>query len=221
MKGAGDTIKKFLKKFWFLLWKDNSLKGWIFSIIFLFIFIKFIFFPVLSLMTGTALPLAIVESCSMHHEGNVFSTYDNWWEKHEDKYEELDITKEDFQEGLSKFRRGFTKGDILFIIGAKPEKLKIGNIIVFSSGTRDVPIIHRIIDIKEKDGELVFTTIGDNNDKSLTPSNNLLKVNEIEIKSEQLIGKATFRITPYLGWGKLIFFEHLKLKSERGICKEN
>jgi len=221
MKGAGDTIKKFLKKFWFLLWKDNSLKGWIFSIIFLFIFIKFIFFPVLSLMTGTALPLAIVESCSMHHEGNVFSTYDNWWERHENKYEELDITKEDFQEGLSKFRRGFTKGDILFIIGAKPEKLKIGNIIVFSSGTRDVPIIHRIIDIKEKDGELVFTTIGDNNDKSLTPSNNLLKVNEIEIKSEQIIGKATFRIVPYLGWGKLIFFEHLKSNSERGICKEN
>lgn len=221
MKRVGDTIKKFLKKFWFLLWKDNSLKGWIFSIIFLFIFIKFIFFPVLSLMTGTVLPLAIVESCSMHHEGNVFSTYDNWWERHENKYEELDITKEDFQEGLSKFRRGFTKGDILFLIGTKPEKLKIGNIIVFSSGTRDVPIIHRIIDIKEKDGELVFTTIGDNNDKSLTPSNNLLKVNEIEIKSEQLIGKAAFRIVPYLGWGKLIFFEHLKLKSERGICKEN
>ena len=33
-------IKKIWKKFWFLLWKDNSLKGWIFSVLFLFIFIK-------------------------------------------------------------------------------------------------------------------------------------------------------------------------------------
>ena len=217
-----EGIKKFWKKIWFILWKDNSLKGWIFSIIFLFIFIKFIFFPVLGLVTGTALPLAIVESCSMHHTGNVFSDYDNWWQRHDSKYNLLGINKEDFQGGvLSKFRRGFTKGDILFLIKAKPEKLEIGDIIAFNSGTRKVPVIHRIIEIGEKDGELIFTTIGDNNAQSLTISNNALGVDETEIKSEQLVGKATLRVVPYLGWGKLIFFEHLKPESEKGICKEN
>ncbi len=216
-----EGIKKFWKKLWFILWKDNSLKGWIFSIIFLFVFIKFIFFPVLGLVTGTALPLAIVESCSMYHEGNIFSNYDNWWEIHEGKYGALEITKEDFQGGISKFRRGFTKGDILFLIKAKPEKLKVGNIIAFNSGTRNVPVIHRIINIKEENGQFIFTTIGDNNAQSLTISNNALGVDETEIKPEQLVGKAAFRIVPYLGWGKLIFFEHLKPTSERGICKEN
>jgi signal peptidase I len=217
-----EGIKKFWNKLWFILWKDNSLKGWIFSIIFLFVFIKFIFFPVLGLVTGTALPLAIVESCSMHHEGNIFANYDNWWERHDNKYNSLGITKEDFQGGvLSKFRRGFTKGDILFLIKAKPKKLKIGNIIAFNSGTRNVPVIHRIINIKEENGQFIFTTIGDNNAQSLTSSNNALGVNEIEISSEQLVGKAAFRIVPYLGWGKLIFFEHLRSASEKGICKEN
>jgi signal peptidase I len=216
-----EGIKKFCKKFWFILWKDDSLKGWIFSIIFLFVFIKFIFFPVLGLVTGTALPLAIVESCSMHHTGNILSNYDDWWDKHETKYEPLGITKKDFQNGFSKFKKGFTKGDIIFLIKAKPEKLKVGNIIAFNSGTRNVPVIHRIVNIKEKDGELIFTTIGDNNAKSLTTSNNALGVNEKEIKSEQLVGKAAFRIVPYLGWGKLIFFEHLRPISERGLCQEN
>ena len=216
-----EGIKKFWKKLWFILWKDNSLKGWIFSIIFLFVFIKFIFFPILGLVTGTALPLAIVESCSMHHQGNVFSNYDKWWERHEDKYQALEITKEDFQGGLSKFRRGFTKGDILFLIKAKPERLKIGNIVAFNSGTRNVPVIHRIIDIKQENGEFIFTTIGDNNVQILTKSNNDLGVDEREIKSEQLVGKAAFRIVPYLGWGKLIFFEHLKSEAEKGVCPEN
>ena len=217
-----EGIKKFWKKFWFILWKDNSFKGWIFSIIFLFVFIKFIFFPILGLVTGTALPLAIVESCSMHHEGNVFSNYDNWWERHENKYESLGITKEDFQGGiLSKFRRGFTKGDILFLIKAKPEKLKVGNIIAFNSGTRNVPVIHRIIRIKEEGEGFIFTTIGDNNAQTLTNSNNALGVDEREIISEQLVGKAAFRIIPYIGWGKLIFFEHLRSATEKGLCKEN
>jgi signal peptidase I len=222
MNKKGGGLKKFLKKFWFLLWKDDSIKGWIFSIVFLFVFIKFIFFPLLGLVAGTALPLAIVESCSMYHAGDIFSDYDNWWERHDGKYTSLEITKEDFYGGgLSKFRRGFTKGDILFLIKAKPEKLEIGDIIAFNSGTRNVPVIHRIIKIEETNGELIFTTIGDNNAKSLTNSNNVLKVDETEIKSEQLVGRAAFRVVPYLGWGKLIFFEHLKPESERGICKEN
>ena len=60
-------FKRFLKKSWQIIWKDDSLKGWIISLIFIFVVIKFIFFPLLNLATGTSLPLAIVESCSMYH----------------------------------------------------------------------------------------------------------------------------------------------------------
>ena len=70
-------LKKLWKDIWFLLWKDDSLKGWLLSVLVIFIFIKFIFFPTLSLVTGTVLPLAIVESCSMYHQGNILSNYDN------------------------------------------------------------------------------------------------------------------------------------------------
>ena len=199
--------KKFLKKFWHLLWKDNSFKGWVFSIIFLFVFIKLIFFPFLSLVTGTSLPLAIVESCSMYHKGNLFSDFDAWWNQQEDKYAEFIINKLDFQEFL--MRNGFNKGDILLVIRANPEKLKVGDIIIFNINQRN-PVIHRIIDIKEINSRKVFSTLGDNNSGQLEL--------EKEITENQLIGKAVLKIVPYVGWMKLLFYEWQKPSSERGLC---
>jgi hypothetical protein len=214
-----EEFKKGVKKFWFLLWQDNSFKGWLFSIIFLFVFIKFIFLPGLSLATGTALPLAIVESCSMYHDGNVFSNFDNWFQNHESKYTSLEITKEEFKK--FELNGGFSKGDILFIIKANPDKLQVGDIILFTSGTKDNPVIHRIIKIQEEGGEKIFTTMGDNNNGLLTPENNVAGVDEREITEEQLVGKAIFRIVPWFGWAKLIFFEGMRVESERGFCREN
>jgi signal peptidase I len=205
-----NDIKKFWKKFWYIIWQDESLKGWIISLVVLFIFIKFLFFPTLSLATGTHLPMAIVESCSMYHDGNLLSNYDKWWNRHESKYEELGITEEKFKKFI--FNDGFNKGDILFVIGANPEKLKIGDVIIFNAGQEN-PIIHRIIDIKRKDGEYIFSTIGDNNNGQLSA--------EKEIREEQIIGKAVFKLVPYAGWGKLIFFEYAKPSGERGLCSEN
>lgn len=205
-------FKEGLKKFWFLLWKDDSWKGWIFSIVFLFIFIKIIFFPVLSLITGTSLPLAIVESCSMYHGGNLFSNYDSWWETHEEKYSEFSITKQQFER--YKLNKGFNKGDILFILGVKPEKIKLGDIIIFNSGTQN-PIIHRVVQINfdNQTKEYSFSTIGDNNNGQLEIEKN--------IQANQLVGKAVFKLAPYIGWIKLIFFEPIKPDYQKGLCKEN
>jgi signal peptidase I len=219
IKSGIEKTKKATKKFWFLLWQDDSFKGWLFSIIFLFIFIKLILFPTLNLVTGTSLPLAIVESCSMYHQNNVFSDFDSWFDRHYSKYNQLDISKEEFENFILK--RGFSKGDIVFIIKANPEKLKIGDIIAFSSGTKGTPVIHRIIKIKQVDGKKIFTTIGDNNAGILIPSNNLAGVDEREISEEQLVGKAVLRVVPWIGWGKLIFFEGFRPTSERGFCEEN
>lgn len=203
--------KNFWKKFWFLLWKDDSLKGWIFSIIILLIFIKLIFFPTLSLLTGTKLPLAIVESCSMYHDGNLFSNYENWYDRHESKYEEFNLSEEAFSD--FSFKKGFNKGDILLIVGTPTEKLKVGDVIVFQS-SRSTPIIHRIISINNSDLENpIFSTIGDNNNGQLAM--------ETSITKDQIIGRAVFRLVPYVGWGKLIFFEFTRYPSERGFCDEN
>jgi len=210
LKEALDSAKKFWKKFWFLLWKDDSLKGWIFSVAFMFIFVKFIFLPTLGLIAGTSLPLAIVESCSMYHKGDIFSDFTIWWEKHESKYSEFFIEKNEFENFI--FKNGFNKGDILFITRADPEKLKIGDVIIFEAGKQN-PLIHRVIKIREENKEKIFSSIGDNNYGQLNVEEN--------IKQEQLVGKAVFKIAPFIGWTKLIFFEHLKPVNERGLCEEN
>lgn len=203
-------VKIFFERFWYLLWKDNSFKGWLLSLIVIFVFIKFIFFPLLSLATGTSLPLAIVESCSMYHQGNVFSIFSNWWEKYDGKYASMGIDESEFSKFI--FRRGFSKGDILFIVRARPEKIKIGDIIIFNVN-QQTPIIHRVMNITQKDGVYFFSTMGDNNNGQLSF--------EKEINEDRVMGKAVFRIVPYIGWAKLVFFEGQKPINERGFCKEN
>jgi len=202
------NLKEIFKKFWNLLWKDDSLKGWIFSVIFLFIFIKFIFFPILGFVTGTSLPLAIVESCSMYHPS--FSSYNNWWENHEEKYAEFEIPKTEFKNFVLK--KGFNKGDILFIINAKPKKIKIGDIIIFEAERKN-PVIHRIINIEETPEGKIFSTIGDNNNGQLPI--------EKKISENQLVGKAVLKIVPIAGWAKLIFYESKRPEYEKGFCNEN
>ena len=202
--------KKFWKKFWFVVWKDDSFKGWIISLIFLLILIKGIFFPVLSLTTGTSIPLVIVESCSMYHEGNIFSNFDNWWTRHEEKYFQDGIIKNQFEN--FPFKNGFNKGDILFVTGVKPSNVKIGDIIIFNAGTT-VPIIHRVISIRGENGTYIFSTEGDNNNGQLGI--------EQKINENQLVGEPQANVLPYVGWIKLIFFENQKPDYERGFCKEN
>jgi len=201
--------KKYWNKFWFLLWKDDSFKGWAFSILFIFIFIKFIFFPTLSLVTQTPLPLAIVESCSMYHKGNLLSNFNLWFERHESKYSNFDVEKEQFSD--FRFKNGLNKGDILFVIGANTKKLEVGDTIIFNAQRN--PIIHRVIEIRETENGRIFSTIGDNNNGQLFFENG--------IKEEQIIGEPILKIAPYLGWVKLVFFESFKSPSDRGFCKEN
>ncbi len=213
MKKEGDSkcrFKKSIKKFWEIVWKDDSFKGWLISLVFIFIVIKFIFFPLLNLVTGTSLPLAIVESCSMYHSGNMLGNFDSWWERHEIKYQNFDIEKTEFKEFTLK--RGFSKGDIIFIVRAKPEKLEVGDVIIFNSNQKN-PIIHRVIDITQENGKYVFSTIGDNNEGQLSI--------ETKISEDQLVGKAVLNLLPAVGWAKLIFYERLRPEYEKGFCNES
>ena len=203
-------LKDLLEKFWFIVWKDDSIKGWLISLIFLFVVIKLIFFPLLSLATGTHLPLVIVESCSMYHQGDPFSDFEKWWDRHDMKYFKLKISESDWR--IFHLKNGFNKGDILFVTGVNPEDLKLGDIIIFNANYRN-PVIHRIISIKEQNGKYFFSTIGDNNNGQLQFEKN--------ISETQIVGKARMILLPYVGWGKLIFFEKMRYPEERGFCNEN
>jgi len=214
------NFKEGWKKFWHLLWKDQSLKGWIFAFVFLFVFIKLLFFPVLNFATGTTYPTAIVESCSMYHDIDFifFHDFNTWWNKNSKKYEKYNITKEDFKN--FKLKNGFSKGDILAAGKPKPEELKIGDIIIFNANQKN-PLIHRIVKIRQENGKYIFSTLGDNNPYSFEINNNPYLIDEVNIKEEQLVAKVSFKIAPHLGWGKLIFYDWRKPELERGLCGKN
>ena len=217
-----DNIWSKTKKGWDWVWNSDSLLSWVVALVLIFVFVKIIFFPGLSLIFGTSLPLAGVESSSMDHQivgdsggyslcGNSYSkedknyvNFDEYWGACGDWYENRDITKEQFS-GFS-LKNGFAKGDIIVVWGRFAPKL--GDIIIFQANpesTAPRPIIHRIVSIE--DG--IIATKGDHNADQLVKGNNLFNTDETTITEDRLIGKAVVRI-PYLGWPKIWMVEGLK-----------
>lgn len=205
-----------VKKAWNWIWNSNSILSWITALILIFVIVKFIFFPGLSLITGTSLPLAGVESSSMDHQivtddfsvlnlcGNVYSksdikpiSFDDYWRLCGGWYEDRNITKQEFQS--FPLSNGFKKGDIVIVIGRFTPK--IGDIIIFKPNSDSLaprPIVHRIINI---DGS-IYSTKGDHNSAQLSKDNNYFQTDETHIEKSQVIGKVVFKI-PYIGWFKL------------------
>lgn len=89
----------------------------------------------------------------------------------------------------------------MILRGTKPEKIDVGDVIVFQANRPD-PIIHRVIDTEKKDTRYIFKTKGDHNVASF--------YFEAYIPEENYIGKAVLRI-PYLGYIKLGFVKLLSL----------
>jgi signal peptidase I len=193
-------IKKAAKKTWHFLWHEDSLASWLVSLAIAFLLAKFIFFPSLSLILATSMPLVVVESGSMHHPGsfaeNVIGSKDSfelWWQEKGKWYAEKGIEKQEAAEWPLK--TGLEIGDIVLVSGhSKP---KVGDIIIFNAGQKH-PLIHRIVEIKEINKTTYYSTKGDNNSNQL--------ISEKQIPEDNIIGKAVLRI-PKLGWIKLAFIK--------------
>ncbi len=189
-------ISEFLKEVSSFLKKD-SWPSFFVTLILAFVLIKFIFFPGLSFLTGTELPLVIVESCSMyHHEPGFENTFLS------SVYEDYGLSIEDSKNWI--FQNGFSKGDVIFVVGAN--NINVGDVIVFNGGSR-YPLIHRVVSSGNS-----YSTKGDN---YITNHNQLSS--EKNIRKSQIIGKALFKV-PFIGWAKLIFFEFNKPLDNRGLC---
>jgi len=175
--------KSVLKQIWHFLWESNSIWSWIVDFVLAFVFIKFIFFPLLSLIFSSALPMVIVESKSMIHQGD----FDAWWSKFGRWYEQNGITETQFKQW--SFQNGINKGDIIVVQGA--DNYNIGDIIIFKVSIQSTPIIHRVVTIDNG----IYSTKGDNNQYQLPYEKSTAK--------DQIFGKAIAKI-PWLGWIKLI-----------------
>ncbi len=86
------NTKQTIKEIWNFLQKDTW-TSWFASLALMALFIWLIFFPSLSFITASPLPLVVIESCSMYHETN----FDAWWDKNSAWYESQDITKSEFE----------------------------------------------------------------------------------------------------------------------------
>ena len=200
--------KNKFSQFWNWLWHSDSILSWIVALALAFVVVKFIFFPTLSFLLGTSLPLVVVESSSMEHPnsltggivggitGGVITDtedFDLWWKEKGNWYEKNGIEKQDTKTWTLK--TGFDKGDIMIVYGRFQPK--VGDVIIFEANTKH-PIIHRIVSVDENGN---IQTKGDNNEGQLPVEKNINK--------KDLVGKAVFRI-PKLGWVKLIFVEIAK-----------
>ena len=136
----------------------------------------------------------VVESTMFNFQGQKFSkisicgeefdstkqlTNDQFWSYCGKWYEDnLNLTQDQFR--TYNFKNGFSKGDIIFLIGSKPKNLEKGDIIVFMSTIRSDPIIHRVVNKGiGPDDKYYCQTTGDHNRASgdfemLIPEDNVL-----------------------------------------------
>ena len=128
---------------------------------------------------GTDLPVVAVVSDSMTHDSLTPLNHYQFLERNFGYTEEVIDSW--------PLKNGFLKGDVLVVVGAKKDELKIGDVIVYDIEGQSTPIVHRIIRLN--DGQII--TKGDHN-----PNYDPWKLTNIH-------GKAVF-VIPYLGWPKLL-----------------
>lgn len=215
-----EIFKQKLKNFWNYVWYGESFGSYALNFFFAFIIIKFIFFPTLGLILNNDYPIVAIVSGSMEHkivDNKICSSHvldvskkslnqDEWWsfcgKYYEDKF---NLTKSNFEN--FDYKNGLNIGDVMILYGKNPRNIQIGEILVFipqdkmPNGqsmffTNYGPVIHRVVDKYEKDGQLYFRTKGDHNADSRIGFEN-------DIPENDVIGVAIFRV-PYVGYVKLL-----------------
>ncbi|KAE8646444.1 signal peptidase complex catalytic subunit SEC11A [Cucumis sativus] len=104
---------------------------------------------------------------------------------------------------------GFKRGDILFLHMSK-DPIRTGEIVVFHIDGREIPIVHRVIKVRERQdsGEVDVLTKGDNNygDDRL-----LYAHGQQWLQRHHIMGRAV-GFLPYVGWVTIIMTERPIIK---------
>ncbi|KAJ4758464.1 Signal peptidase I [Rhynchospora pubera] len=99
---------------------------------------------------------------------------------------------------------GFKRGDILFL-QMREDPIRTGEIVVFNVDGREIPIVHRVIKVHERQdtGEVDILTKGDNNfgDDRL-----LYAHGQLWLQQHHIMGRAVGYL-PYVGWVTIIMTE--------------
>ncbi|XP_047322148.1 signal peptidase complex catalytic subunit SEC11A-like [Impatiens glandulifera] len=99
---------------------------------------------------------------------------------------------------------GFKRGDILFL-HMNNDPIRAGEIVVFNVDGREIPIVHRVIKVHERQetGDVDVLTKGDNNfgDDRL-----LYAQGQLWLHRKHIMGRAV-GFLPYVGWVTIIMTE--------------
>ncbi|XP_067941829.1 signal peptidase complex catalytic subunit SEC11A-like [Watersipora subatra] len=103
----------------------------------------------------------------------------------------------------------FYRGDLLLLTNHHDEPIRAGEIVVFKIVDRDIPIVHRVIKVHEKEnGTTKFLTKGDNN---RVDDRGLYAPGQLWLKREDVVGRAR-GFLPYVGIVTILMNDYPQLK---------
>ncbi len=189
---------KAFKKLMSYAWYGNDLFSFVIFFCLAFVFYKLFLIPVFLLIFKTKIPFNVIISESMtHHNLN----FEKWWKLNGLYFRKFNITKKEFKN--FPFVEGLNVGDLVFIIGKNKKEIKKGDIIVYHViyNGKGMDIIHRVIKIKQINGERCFETVGDNNKGIQMP---------FEKNICNIEGVLVYKI-PYLGYPRYLIYKIFRI----------
>lgn len=103
----------------------------------------------------------------------------------------------------------FHRGDLLFLTNYQVEPIRVGEIVVFKVEGRDIPIVHRVLKVHEKEnGEVKFLTKGDNNS---VDDRGLYAPGQMWLHKKDVVGRAR-GFVPYVGIVTILMNDYPKFK---------
>lgn len=103
----------------------------------------------------------------------------------------------------------FFRGDLLFLTNDNTKPIRAGEIVVFKIEGREIPIVHRVIKVHEKEsGYVKFLTKGDNNN---VDDRGLYAPGQMWLEKKDVIGRANGYL-PYIGIVTILMNDYPKIK---------
>ncbi|XP_041274243.1 signal peptidase complex catalytic subunit SEC11A isoform X3 [Onychostruthus taczanowskii] len=107
----------------------------------------------------------------------------------------------------------FHRGDLLFLTNRIEDPIRVGEIVVFRIEGREIPIVHRVLKIHEKqNGDIKFLTKGDNN---AVDDRGLYKQGQHWLEKKDVVGRAR-GFVPYIGIVTILMNDYPKFKVKLG-----
>ncbi|XP_074599423.1 signal peptidase complex catalytic subunit SEC11 homolog C twr [Brevipalpus obovatus] len=103
----------------------------------------------------------------------------------------------------------FHRGDLLFLTNYREDPIKVGDIVVFRVEGREIPIVHRVIKLHEKEnGSVKILTKGDNNS---VDDRGLYAPGQLWLEKKDIVGRAR-GFVPYVGIVTILMNDYPKFK---------